>query len=448
MNRLVFLLATLWVHQHSLGQIRISTFHVDASPRIGSPLAYDPTIAIQNPLSCRGIIIQSSQKPVILCSIDWLGVANGSQTEFKEAFAAAAGTTTNRVSIHAVHQHDAPRCDASAEKILSQYGYGKKAYDPILLNSVISRSVEAISKSMRSAQTVTHLGLGKAAVKMVASNRRILGPDGKVKITRYTATKDPAIRDLPVGTIDPFLKMISFWNNSKPVAVLTFYATHPQSYYRTGKANVDFPGMARNAREQETGIPHIHFNGAGGNIGAGKWNDGSPGNRKVLAKRVEVAMLTAWNSTEREVIDANSLKWQVIESQLPLARGLDKKTQIAVLEDRNESDSNHLYAAKHLAWINRTETKQPVSSACLTLNHSKTLLMPGELFVEYQLEAQKMDPHSFVTMAAYSEYGCGYIGTKIGYSQGGYETSPRASRVGPGSERILMNAMNKLLGAN
>ena len=70
------------------------------------------------------------------------------------------------------------------------------------------------------------------------------------------------------------------------------------------------------------------------------------------------------------------------------------------------------------------------------------------LFVEYQLEAQKLDPHSFVTMAAYSEYGCGYIGTKIGYSQGGYETSPRASRVGPGSERILMNAMNKLLGAN
>ena len=84
--------------------------------------------------------------------------------------------------------------------------------------------------------------------------------------------------------------------------------------------------MARNAREQETGIPHIHFNGAGGNIGAGKWNDGSPGNRKVLAKRVEVAMLTAWNSTEREVIDANSLKWQVIESQLPLARGLDRNT--------------------------------------------------------------------------------------------------------------------------
>ena len=47
-----------------------------------------------------------------------------------------------------------------------------------------------------------------------------------------------------------------------PVAVLTYYATHPQSYYRTGLANPDFPGMARDQRQVATGVPHIHFNGA------------------------------------------------------------------------------------------------------------------------------------------------------------------------------------------
>ena len=117
---------------------------------------------------------------------------------------------------------------------------------------------------------------------------------------RYTATKDPKIRAFPAGTIDPELKMISFWNGDKPVAVLTYYATHPQSYYRTGLANPDFPGLARNARQTETGVPHIHFNGAGGNLGAGKCNDGSHENRQVLADRVAAAMKLAWEDTEED----------------------------------------------------------------------------------------------------------------------------------------------------
>ncbi len=80
---------------------------------------------------------------------------------------------------------------------------------------------------------------------------------------------------------------------------MTFYATHPQSYYRTGMANPDFPGLARNARQKETGIPHIHFNGAGGNIGAGKWNDGSHENRQILADRVAAGMKQAWEDTTK-----------------------------------------------------------------------------------------------------------------------------------------------------
>ena len=71
--------------------------------------------------------------------------------------------------------------------------------------------------------------------------------------------------------------------------------------------------------------------------------------------------------------------------------------------------------------------------------------MPGELFVEYQLAAQKMRPDCFVAMSAYGDYAPGYIGTKIAYGQGGYETSQRATRVAPEVEAVLMGAMRKLL---
>jgi glycosyltransferase involved in cell wall biosynthesis/gas vesicle protein len=45
------------------------------------------------------------------------------------------------------------------------------------------------------------------------------------------------------------VSLISFWNNDKPIAVLSYYASHPQSYYRTGVANPDFPGIARFLRQ-------------------------------------------------------------------------------------------------------------------------------------------------------------------------------------------------------
>jgi len=47
-------------------------------------------------------------------------------------------------------------------------------------------------------------------------------------------------------------------------------------------------------------------------------------------------------------------------------------------------------------------------------------------------------------MAAYGDYGPGYIGTEIAYSQGGYETS-YVSRTAPQVEKVLTDGMAELL---
>jgi hypothetical protein len=67
------------------------------------------------------------------------------------------------------------------------------------------------------------------------------------------------------------------------------------------------------------------------------------------------------------------------------------------------------------------------------------------LFVEYQLAAKAMRPDLKVMMAAYGDYAPGYIGTAVGYEEGGYETSLRASHVAPEVEDVLMTGMKKLL---
>src|SRR5271165_1902771 len=85
--------------------LKVGVFAVDASPPIGSPLAYDPTKGVEQPLSCRGVILLGSARPIVLCAVDWIGIANDGQLEFRQALAEAAGTDSQRVVVHTLHQH-------------------------------------------------------------------------------------------------------------------------------------------------------------------------------------------------------------------------------------------------------------------------------------------------------------------------------------------------------
>jgi hypothetical protein len=427
------------------GPLKAGVFAVDASPPIGSPMAYDRTKAVVHPLSCRGVVLVGEGTPIVFCAVDWIGIGNDGQAEFRAALAQAAGTTVKRVCVHALHQHDAPHCDFSADRLLAGYGINREVFDADFARGVIARAAGAVRAAAGSARRVTHVGLGQAEVEMVASNRRILGPDGKVKYVRYTSCADPKIRDMPVGTIDPMLKLISLWDGDTPLLALTYYATHPQSYYRTGEANPDFPGIARDSRQKATGVPHVHFDGAGGNIGAGKWNDGSHANRQILADRVAAGMSRAWDATKRTPITTEDLGWESIAVALPPAAHLAEGRLLAVLENKAAKVTDRAKAANDLVWLRRCQAGDTIDIACLRLGPARVLHIPGELFVEYQLAAQRMRPDLFVAMAAYGDYAPGYIGTEVAYPQGGYETSPASSLVAPSVERVLTDTVRRLL---
>jgi len=427
---------------------RVGVFQIDASPPIGSPLAYDPCTGIEGSLSMGGVVIIGSGDPIVLCAVDWIGVANEAHADLRKRLAKAAGTTVDRVSVHALHQHDAPRCDFTSAAILAHYGADASMFDVPWARDVFNRAADAVGEASAKAEKFDRVGIGAAEVIDVASNRRLLNQDGDFVATRYTACRDPKLREMPAGTIDPELKSISFYEGQRPIVVMTYYATHPQSYYRTGLANPDFPGYARNSRQQATSIPHIHFNGAGGNIGPGKWNDGSKENRAKLADRVSDAMRRAFDATTFHEITATDIGWDTVSVALPPAAHLVETDLIKRLEGSAGKSTDRLGAATHLAWLRRCQMGDRIDIGCLSIGPANILHMPGELFVEYQLAASSMRPDRFVAMAAYSDYGPGYIGTKVAYGQGGYETSDRASRVAPEVEAVLVSAIAKLLGTS
>ncbi len=380
----------------------------------------------------------------MLCTVDWLGIANEAHDKFRATIAKAVGTTADRVSVHTLHQHDAPRCDLTAAKILEPYGQTAAHFDVPLIEKVMQSAANAAAEATKKAKPITAVAAGKAEVKEVASNRRLLGPDGKVVATRYTACKDPIMRALPTGVIDPWLRSLTLYSGNDPAAVLTFYATHPQSYYRTGGANPDFPGMARNARQSETGVFHLHFNGAGGNIGAGKFNDGSPENRQILADKLHAAMRQAFESQTKETSNL-TCDWRSLAVSLPRATHLNQKELEAAVASDTTPFALRVHSAEKLAFLQRSEAGVQTPVGRLKIGNNHILFMPGELFVEYQLAAQHMLPESNVFMAAYGEYGPFYIGTRVAYPQGGYETSEGATNVAPESEAVLLAAMRELL---
>jgi hypothetical protein len=428
--------------------LRIATFQADVTPPLGTPLCHGnvkPAKEIVDRLSARGIILLTEKKPIVLCSVDWVAISNTSHDEFREAIAQAAGTTADRVSVHTVHQHDTPGIDFMTDELLAKHGLGGRMFDPVPARDAIERTAQAAKKALEHTHPVTHLGCGVGKVEKVASNRRILDADGKCIMTRMSSCRKEKAIAAPEGLIDPFVRLISFWDGDRALASLTYYACHPQSYYGRGGVSYDFVGMARAQREAALPeMPHIHFNGAGGNIAAGKYNDGSPKMRPILADRLAAGMKAAWEDAQKTPVRAGDVDWRVVPVQLPVRKTLIEKELLQKVKNEDLKQSERIRSARELCWLRRMKSGHQIELGALRIGPARVLHMPGELCIEYQLAAQSFRPDAFVAMAAYADDGMCYICTEIAYSQGGYEPG-RASRVAPEVEGVLMGAIREML---
>lgn len=79
----------------------------------------------------------------------------------------------------------------------------------------------------------------------------------------------------------------------------------------------------------------------------------------------------------------------------------------------------------------------------MKIGKARIIGLPGECFVEFQMFAKNVRPDLFVAVAAYGDYGPGYIAPREAYKQGGYEVE--VSGVCPEAGDILMQAIASLL---
>ncbi|GEM_PF-1964685 len=82
--------------------VLLATFDVNVTPPVGNFMAYDPVKRVDElTLRCRGIILKGNDAPIVLCAVDFLGIANEAHDAWREAIAAAAMTPDLKVAMAA-----------------------------------------------------------------------------------------------------------------------------------------------------------------------------------------------------------------------------------------------------------------------------------------------------------------------------------------------------------
>lgn len=401
------------------------------------------TQRIDDALEAHGFVLLGSDKPIVLCALDWCELRNGAYDQWRDALATAAGTSRERVLVSCLHQHDAPVADSDAQALLDKAGLKGELYDADFHAQAIERVVQALAESLNAPRRVTHLGIGQAQVEGVASSRRTVR-DGRIYWDRYSASGgNPVHRQAADGEIDPFLKTLSFWCDDRPLLALHAYATHPMSYYGRGGTSADFVGAARRQRAHDDArVSQIYVTGCSGDVTAGKYNDGTPLMRQVLADRIYQAMRAAWDATER--LPIGPITFRSATFNLPFHEGAEfaRPALEKTLANPEAKMADRILAAMSLASLTRREHEQ-IDLPCVDFGRAKLVLFPGEAFVGYQLMAQRMAEGSFVVSIGYGECWPGYVPTEAGFRDGFNHDWRWAGR---GSEEQIRAALAKVFG--
>ncbi|MFO1020869.1 MAG: hypothetical protein U0903_09260, partial [Planctomycetales bacterium] len=174
-------------------KLSLATFQVDITTPLGHPLCggwIKPAEVIDAPLQGLGGILLGAGEPIVLMVLDWCELNNEGNRLWREGIAKAAGTTSQRVAIQCVHPHNAPIADVAVEKLLQKKFHKTMGLNLEFFDGLVKKSEVAVKDALKQAKPVTHIGTGQAKVEQVASNRRIIGPDGKIKYWRGSAAKE------------------------------------------------------------------------------------------------------------------------------------------------------------------------------------------------------------------------------------------------------------------
>jgi hypothetical protein len=102
---------------------------------------------VDDPLLAKGILLTQEDRRYVVCAVDWCLLQTTAHDLFRRKLAEAAGVPPAQVTVHTVHQHNAPIADGRAQALLDVAPDAPRHLDATFLAAVTDRVAGAVRQA-------------------------------------------------------------------------------------------------------------------------------------------------------------------------------------------------------------------------------------------------------------------------------------------------------------
>lgn len=302
----------------------------------------------------------------------------------------------DQVMFTATHTHHGPALES------------EDAPHVLALEQALGECIEEAAAGLRPAR----IGVGRATAD-IAHNRRIITPDGQCLMLWRNEEKKPTA---PVDYEMVIVRVDG--EDGAPITTLVNFACHPVVM---GPENREYSGdyageMARRVSEK-TGAPCLFLQGGCGDINPyldkTPIDDGAVEAMRGVGQACADAVLAALPAIQPAAPEAPSLACSMQSVNVGARFDTSKPEQVAALRA--------VYGAQVDLFIGQMRPDLSVPVGTLVLNNELALVfVPGEFFVQYQLDMKRDSPLPNTLFCGYANEFHLYFPTIVGAAAGGY----------------------------
>ena len=449
--------------------LHIGVAETTINPQLGMQLdgnigAYRPAQMVLNDLHARAIVFQKGNKRFLLLSMDLLAITQPWTDAIRDFAAKALGFDPDAVAVHVLQNHSSP---SMGQIMLSDRLDATRKYpwirgsDPAYAPMVLERLKPMIRQAAEHVQPV-RLVFGSALENRVSFNRRIAMRDGTSEMGLGPDPQNVLYRE---GVSDPEVGVALFTTPElKTLAALLHHTCHPVHWFPHNAVHSDWPGAwAREVRSRMfPGVIPLVLNGCCGNMIHGDAlnphrEDTPESMARLLTDAVQTAMTNPIFSQDDPVLD-----WRTVRFGIPYrpfapevfanAHKLIDAHPEPIWKDaehtRFEWDWHFAASLLDLEETMQQHKEFEYEIQALRVGDLAILILPGEPFVEAQLQIKQLSPAKRTFVAHMSNRYVGYIPTPEAIRRGGYETRASVgSKLAPEALQMITEKSVELLRA-
>ena len=445
--------------------LKCGAAEVDITPELGIQIFGDvgrprPAEVIADPLYSRALVLESATRRLCFLSLDLGAISEPHVAEIRRR-AQALGFQPSAVMIHATQTHSAPMLGHSICEGQTPHLHGgehwicaDERYHAFAIERIMHSIAEASAKV-----SAAKIGAASDVDPRVAFNRRFVMRDGTVKCNPGGAARLNILH--AEGPADPEVGVLAIQSGGATRALLLHHTCHPTHGYPTRTISADWPGAWVAAMKSRLGAACVPLvaNGCCGNILHTNWADAQFVNDQLRMGQM-LGETAAAAFARIEYRDDVILEARTRTLRLPyreMTRNEITKAQQLVRDFPHGKRLKHDPSCIEWDWVyaigildlaerkERSATRE-YELQVFRIGDIALVALPGEPFVEAQLEVKRRSPVRHTYLAHNSNGYAGYLPTKHAFKGGGYETwTATWSQFAPEALDIVTEETAKLL---